>query len=519
MQNISDYITLGLFSSISILTLYKYLKKPFFNKNDFDINEEKVVIIGAGISGICAAIKLQENGIPFEIYEKKGEFGGTWLDNIYPGSGCDVPSFLYSFSFAPNLSWSRKWATQEEIMKYLKYLAKTYKLYDNIHFYSEIEQATFNENTNKWIINIKNKPNDVITCKWLICSTGQLNYPNIPPIKGRELFKGESFHSARWNYNVDLTDKTVAVIGNGASAIQFVPRICNDVNKLFIFQRTPSYIDAKNDYKYPKWAHFMFKYIPFTALIYRWYLYISLELLWPFLKQGKMNKLLSNLFLKHMKKSIENKDLQDKILPNYLLGCKRVLISNDYIPAISQDNVNIICGSVDEINENSVISNNITYPVDIIIYGTGFKTSKFLYPIKIKGLNGILLDSIWGKYPHAFWGLTIPNIPNFFITYGPTTNLAHNSIIFMIECQCNYIINAIVQSKKQNIEYISLKSNTLTKYLSNVNNSVKQTVFATNCGSWYKTEDGELINNSPFSTIYYWWNTCFKITDYNIKKK
>merc|ERR1712137_392064 len=289
----------------------------------------KVTIIGAGISGICAAIKLKEAGIPFQILEKSAEFGGTWLDNIYPGSGCGVPSFLYSFSFAPNYKWSRKWSKQQEILNYIRDIAARYKLYDHVQFGCDVQSAEFNDG--KWKIQyVKDNQPQSIQSEGVICSVGQLNQPNTPNFKGQELYQGERFHSARWNTDFDPTGKTVAIIGNGASAIQIIPELVPKVKELIIFQRTPSYFESKNDYHYYSWVKLMFETVPLTAWIYRTWLYLSLEFNWLFLGQGRLNLWLSQLYQSKIRNQLDP-SLRDYAVPKYRIGCKRILISNDYL--------------------------------------------------------------------------------------------------------------------------------------------------------------------------------------------
>lgn len=509
-----NYICLSLGVGATLVGLKVFSKllnrrKRIKNEKNFELNqnnpEEKVVIIGAGVAGICAAIKLKEKGIPFEIHEKKQNIGGTWNDNIYPGSGCDIASFLYSFSFEPNLNWTRKWASQKEILKYLQNVVDKYQLQKYIHFNSEITEAIFDIKTGLWDFTTKSE--NKFSSRWVICSTGQLNLPKYPTIPGIDSFKGPNFHSAHWNYDVDLTGKSVGVVGNGASAIQFIPPISKQVKELFIFQRTPSHIDSKDDFEYSKFSRFLFNYCPFYATLYRWGLYWSYEILWIFLRKGSLNNSITKLYVGRIKQRINNPEKEEVLIPKYNLGCKRILISNDYFPAVNQDHVHLLYSPVDEIVEDGIICNETKYPLDVIIYATGFQSHKFLFPMKFQGLDGVTLEQVWGGNAFAYWGITVPRFPNFFITYGPTTNLAHNSIIFMVECQVNYIVQAIEATKRGKHRFISLKQDVMDKYLEDAREALENTVFVTDCGGWYKTPTGAIINNSSFSTLAYWWNT------------
>ena len=503
----------GIAGSIGYI-IYKYLTTPY----QWPEKPKTVTIIGAGFSGICLGIKLKERGIPFEIFEKSGKAGGTWFDNIYPGSGCDVPSYLYSYSFA-QLSWKRKWSKQDEILKYLNDVIEQFGIEKYINYNCEIMCCKFLENQGVWEVQKKN--GEKFYSHVVVSAVGQLNQPNFPNIEGIDSFKGESFHTARWNSNVQLENKRVGIIGNGASAIQIIPEVAKVVKDLTIFQRTPSYIDEKNDYFYPPWMLFLFNYVPLVRTLYRIGLYISFEMYYLFLQRGKLNERVSDFFQKKMK-TLSAAHLHDTVIPAYLLGCKRILISSDYFPAIQRENVHLVNAPVTRITETGLIAGDQACDFDVIIYATGFKASNFLSTFSVSGLASASLHEAWGEKPHGFWGMSVPNFPNFFVMYGPTTNLVHNSIIFMIECQANYIRDAIDTLQDPNLKYLHLKQSVMDDYLTDCYATMEKSVFTTECGSWYKTASGLVVVNSPFSTLKFWWNTSFNgftTKHYNLIKR
>lgn len=472
----------------------------------------QVAIIGAGISGICMAIKLQEKGIPFTIFEKNKDIGGTWLENTYPGSGCDVPSFLYSFSFAPKPDWSRKWAKQAEILAYLKGIVEQYNIRQHIRFETEVQTAVFDETTALWTIHFKKNGTieNPFTAHLFICAVGQLNRPKLPNISGIDTFQGKQFHSARWQHDIDLSNKTVGVIGNGASAIQFVPEIAPQTKHLYLYQRTPSDILPKDDYAYSTFTKQLFKRFPSIAKLYRWSLYWEFETRFPALQNKWVNKIGGAFYRRQTRKRIgqDHPDLLQKTVPDYTFGCKRILISNDYFDTLKRPNVSLVTEPIKALSSASIETQNQTYPLDIVIYATGFRATEMLYPLQIiNKTTGQDLNAVWQNIPHAYWGMTLPAFPNFFMLYGPNTNLRHNSIIFMTECQVNYVVQCVEAMLAQKVQQIQVKQAALNAYQTQMERDTKRGEFASNCNNWYTNEQGKIVNNTPYSTLYYWYKT------------
>lgn len=485
------------------------------NQNAFELDRAanmktrpiSVAIIGAGAGGLCMAIKLRQSGLEdITIFEKAASVGGTWRDNTYPGSGCDVPSFLYSYSFEPKLDWSRRFAAQPEIEAYFQHVEKKYQLTPKIRFNTEIESASFDDATALWTL--VTRSGETHKANVLVSGTGQLNRPAWPDIPGREDFKGIMFHSARWDHAADLAGKRVAVIGSGASAIQFVPEIAPRVGKLILFQRTPNWVVPKDDRPYTQKELSLFKRFPILVKLQRAMIYLMLERNWfAFKKPGNFfNNLFRKAAMKEIEEHIKDPALRAKLVPDYPPGCKRILISNDWYPAIARPNVDVVTDRVARFSSTGVVTaEGAEHPVDAIIFATGFESTTFLAPMKITGLRGRDLNEAWARGAEAHRGVAVAGFPNFFMLYGPNTNLGHNSIIFMIEAQVRYIVTCISALRNARVSYIDVKAESMRAFNEALQKDIGQTVWAAGCNSWYKTEDGKITNNWSGSTLRFWW--------------
>ena len=447
-----------------------------------DSNNNKIydsIILGAGISGIGMAVNLLKANISsFLVLEKKQAVGGTWRDNTYPGLCCDVASHFYAFSFELNPNWSKKYPEQSEILDYLEMVTEKYKIRPHIKFNTEVIKAEFDSNESLWNVFISN--GSIYKTKTLVSGLGQLNKPTKPVFDGSDSFKGASFHSAEWDHSCDLKGKKVGVIGTGPSAVGFIPKIANEVKELIIFQRTPNWILPKPDRKFSDIEKWLLKNMPFFGKIYRYYEYLMSERLYFafFVNKNKMlsaiERIISNLTtgfqIKNMSSmyqlgqkmlldaQISDKSLRDKLMPDYPVGCKRVIPTNDFFPTLEKKNVFLQTESITKFNENSVItSDGKENNLDVIIYGTGFETNIFISPVKIIGLNNKDLDDVWSNGAEAYKGVMVSEFPNFFMCYGPNTNTGHVSIIFMIESQIKFIIKSLKLIKKKNLKHIVVK--------------------------------------------------------------
>ncbi len=452
---------------------------------------KEVVIVGSGYSGVCIAIKLKEAGIDnFTILEKEDELGGTWYINTYPGAACDVQSHLYSFSFEP-YDWSRTFPQQKELNVYIKHCISKYKLAPHAKVNSAVTSAVFNEQEGLWLVTINN--NEQIKTKFLVTGAGALNDPAYPEIKGMEIFEGTKFHSSIWDHRFDFKDKNVAVIGSGASAIQFVPELVPLVKNLFLFQRTPNWIMPKADRPFKAWERKLFVSLPIARKIYREGLYWGKETrVVAFVQFPKLLKLISEPLEKKLRKFIKDPELQKAMIPTYTMGCKRILLANNYYPAIIKENVTVITDGIDHVTKNSIVSKSgKEVQVDAIIYATGFKATKLLCTINIVGNEGKSLNDVWQKNVEGYLGTTVPGFPNMFIMTGPNTGVGHTSMIHIIESQAAYVIQGIKYLLKKNIKSANLKEEVSKEFNDYVQEKMKTTVWQSGgCISWYQDDQG-----------------------------
>ena len=467
-----------------------------------------VAILGAGFSGVCLGIQLRKAGIEsFTIFEKSDGVGGTWRDNSYPGAACDVPSMLYSFSFEMKTDWSRKFSQQAEILEYLEHCTDKYGLRSHLRLNTEIKSARFDEGEGLW--RIRTAAGEEHTANILASGVGQLNRPSYPDIPGRGEFQRTSFHSARWNHDHDLTGENVAVIGNGASAIQIIPEIAPKTKQLHVFQRSSNWVIPRGDRAYTEREKQIFTQLPLVARLYRAFIWARLEARWPaFSKDSRVGRKLEKFAVEDISKQILSPRLREVLTPDYPVGCKRILISDDYYSALERDNVEVVTSPISRVTKHGIVTEDgRERPVDAIIYATGFQASDFLAPMDIRGTENRTLNQVWKDGAEAYLGMTLAGFPNFFMLYGPNTNLGHNSIILMIECQVRYVMQCIDAFMKRNLDYIDVRQETMDRYNREVQRSLKQSVWDTGCESWYKNEAGRITNNWPHSTISYWWRT------------
>ncbi|HEY2386349.1 MAG TPA: NAD(P)/FAD-dependent oxidoreductase [Candidatus Binatia bacterium] len=475
---------------------------------DTSFRPRQIAIIGSGFSGLCLAIQLKRAGIDsFTIFEKSHRLGGTWRDNTYPGAACDVPSFSYCFSFAQKTDWTRKWSPQSEIQIYMEGCARTHDVLRHIRFDTEIASARFDEHAGVW--HLRTATGEEIVADILVSAVGQLNRPAIPAIPGLETFRGERFHSARWNHAYDLTDKRVGVIGNAASAIQFIPQIAPRVRDLTIFQRSANWMLPRRDRTYTDREKRVFTRFPSLARLYRWLLWMSYESQFPAFRGNRaMQALMRKAAMKNIETEIPDPALRAVLVPDYPIGAKRVLISDDYYQALGRPNVHVVTGGIDHVTADALVTRDgVAHPVDAIVLATGFQSTAFLAPMRIEGRGGRTLETEWQGGAHAYLGITVAGFPNFFMMYGPNTNLGHNSIIFMIECQTSYILQAIGWLSEGGRAWGDLRPEVMETYNTALRAELAGSVWARVAKSWYVNEQGVITNNWSGTTIRYWWRT------------
>jgi cation diffusion facilitator CzcD-associated flavoprotein CzcO len=470
---------------------------------------QQVIIIGAGMSGLCMGIKLRERGIrDFLILEKSPAVGGTWHDNSYPGACCDVPSVLYSYSFAPNPDWSHKFSPQDEIRAYFERCADRFGLRPHLRLESAVERADWQEDEGLWRVRLAG--GEVLEARSVVSALGQLNLPNIPDFPGRERFAGHSFHSARWDHHCDLRGKRVAVIGNAASALQFIPHVAKEAAQLHIYQRSANYVIRRNDRAYRDWEKWLFRHLPLTQKLVRLLVYLRGEwLFYPVLRQGssQLLRLWEKWCEDYRNEEIADPGLRAKLTPDYRLGCKRILISDDYYEAFNRGNVELVTSPITGIDEQGVTTEDgVERAVDVIIYGTGFRTSEMHSAVDFHGVNGLSLQRAWRDGAEAYRGVCMHGFPNFFMLYGPNTNLGSNSIIFMVERQVAYAVDCIDKLLAHDLRALDINADVLRAYNDRMQGELAQTVWVSNCESWYKNAAGKVVNNWPRSTLAYRWH-------------
>jgi cation diffusion facilitator CzcD-associated flavoprotein CzcO len=468
----------------------------------------RITIIGSGFSGICLGIQLKRAGIhSFSILEKSERLGGTWRDNTYPGAACDLASFAYCFSFEQKTDWSRKWSPQSEILECMEQCARKHELLPHIRFGTEVEGARFDDRAGVW--RIRTRDGELIESEVLVSGVGQLSRPYTPEIPGLADFQGECFHSARWNHGYDLDGKRVAVIGNAASAIQFIPQIASRVKQLYIFQRSANWMLPRNDRAFTELEKRLFTRVPLLARLYRWRIWLRQELMFPlFLGKKFLGRGVAKAARQHIRDQISDPELQELLVPDYPVGGKRILISDDYYQSLERGNVEVVAKGIARVTSDALeTEGGDVYPVDAVIVATGFESTSFLAPMEIQGLDHRSLATEWKDGARAYLGLCVAGFPNFFMMYGPNTNLGHNSIIFMIECQTRYILDCIRQLDARALRYLDLKQEVMDAFDARLQEELSRTVWAATDHSWYKNRDGRITNNWSGTTIRYWWNT------------
>ena len=475
------------------------------NPNRADIAVD-VLIVGAGFSGLCMAIKLLEAGMKdFLLIEKSDDVGGTWYENRYPGCACDIPSHLYCFSFESNPGWSRMFASQPEIYQYLKSCVQRYSLAPYIRFNTRFHEAAWDESAGLW--RIRAGDNLSFHARVLVSGMGALHVPHYPEIPGIERFSGPSFHSATWKPEVDLSCKTVAVVGTGASAIQFVPQITPRVGKLYLFQRTPAWIVPRLDFGISeKWRQ-RFRNVPGLAWAFRKFLFLSLE--WrvlSFLGDRFVRGHLEKIARRHLEKSIPDPKLRAALTPKYQIGCKRILLSDDFYPALKRPHVDLVTESITEVREHSIVTRDgVERPVDVLIYGTGFHVTDQFIGMRLVGRGGIEIHDAWRNGLSAYLGVTVSGFPNFFILLGPNTGLGHNSVVLMIEAQVGYVINCLKLMSRRKIGAMEVRAESQKHFAASIRDRMSRTVWQSGgCRSWYQdTHTGENTTLWPGSVIDY----------------
>jgi cation diffusion facilitator CzcD-associated flavoprotein CzcO len=465
-----------------------------------------VLIVGGGFSGLCMAIKLREAGMnSFLLIEKSDDIGGTWYDNRYPGCACDIPSHLYSFSFEPSPDWSRMYPGQREIHDYLKRCVERYKIAPNIRLNTRFREAIWDEAEDVWHATAGEGMR--IRARVLVSGIGGLHVPHYPELKGMENFSGSKFHSSTWDHSVDLEGKNVAVVGTGASAIQFVPQIAPRVGKLYLFQRTPPWIVPRMDFAIAeKWKK-RFRRFPAIMRAFRQFIFWRQEFrVLGFLGNRFVRTKATEIATHQLEKQIRAPKLRAALKPNYELGCKRVLVSDDFYPALTRPNVELVTDSIAEVRERSIVTaDGVERPIDVLIFGTGFRATEPLIGIRLVGRGGVEIHDAWRERMSAYLGVTVSGFPNLFLLLGPNTGLGHNSVVLMIEAQVHYVMSCFSLMKRRKKRVLEVRPETQKQFVADIYRRLEGTVWQSGgCRSWYQDpRTGENTTLWPGSVVAY----------------
>jgi cation diffusion facilitator CzcD-associated flavoprotein CzcO len=450
-----------------------------------------VAIIGAGFGGVAASVALRRAGIEHVLLERAGDLGGTWRDNSYPGCRCDVPSNLYSYSFALNPEWSHTYPAQAEIWEYLRSTASRLGVVERIRFDHEVTGACWDEAAGRWRIDTSHGP---WTADVLVAAAGPLSEPSIAPLPGLDHFKGAVFHSAAWDHEHDFTGERVAVIGNGASAVQFVPRLREVAARLVLFQRTPAWVLPHSDRPVQAWERRLYRRLPALQRLVRWRDYWVRELVvFRLLRDARRVDPIRRLALQHLERQVADPELRRRLTPTYAPGCKRLLLSNDFYPSLAADNVELVTDAISEVRGRSIVTaDGVERPVDTLVMATGFRITNHPVFERLRGRDGRSLTETWRETgAQAYLGTTVAGFPNLFLLGGPNTVIGHTSFLVILEAQVRYVLAAMKAMERRRLSSVDVRPEVQASYNAEVRRLLAPTVWnAGGCASWYLDAHG-----------------------------
>ena len=478
-----------------------------------------VVIVGAGFGGLGMAIRMKQDGVDdFVVIEREDDVGGTWWTNSYPGCQCDVPSNLYSFSFAPNPEWTRAYPLRDELHDYLRDCAERFGVMPRIHLGCELLGATWVADEQRWELETSDGP---LTARVLVAAPGLLSEPSTPALPGMDRFEGNAFHTARWDHGDDLTGKRVAVIGTGASAVQVVPAIQPQVEQLVLFQRTPPWIAPRLDHEVPPRMRERYRRFPILQRLSRaavWAL-VELALAPGIIRDRRLLKPIETVVKLRLRQQVPDPELRRRLTPGYQLGCKRIVFSNEWYPAIQEPNVELVGSGVSELRERSIVDGDgVEHEIDTLILATGFKPAELPIAERIRGRHGASLAETWDGSPEAYLGTTIAGFPNLLFMFGPNLNTGHSSVVYMLESQIAYAVDALRTMRLRGAAEFEVRSEVQAAYNEELQAQLAGTVWNTGgCGSWYLDRNGRNSIQWPGFTFDYRRRTrCFDAAAYRM---
>lgn len=454
------------------------------------------IIIGAGFGGLGQGAQfVQEGKDDFLILERGNDVGGVWRENTYPGAACDTQALVYCYSYFLNLKVSRMFAGQEELQGYLRSMVEEFGLGKHIHFGQNITATGWDQDRRLWTVHTADG-SEFLT-RSVVAAWGQLNEPNIPNFPGAETFEGAAFHSSKWRHDLDLTGKRVASIGSAATAVQYVPEVAKIASDLTVFQRSANYILPRDQYIFTEEESARFQENPDTYRQLRQEIHEFRE---AGFERTRRHTAASEegveLARQHLEAQVSDPELRAKLTPDYDFGCKRILRSDDFYPALTRENVELVTEAITEFTPRGLrTADGVEHEFDVIIFATGFKSHAFMGSMRVSGRDGIGLDERWGNAPEAYLGITVDNFPNLFLVYGPNTNLNHNSVVSMLEAQHRYIAQAVQYIAADESRFLEVDRAVVERFNAHVQEELQKSAFSSDCSSWYKNEDGRVINN------------------------
>jgi len=480
-----------------------------------------VIVVGAGFGGLGMGIRLKQQGRDdFLILEQDTGVGGTWHANRYPGAACDIPSLLYSFSFAPSTGWSRNYPGQAEIEGYLNHCVERFKLLPHLHLRTRVTSLRWDAEAQRWIVQARQRNGEEVswTARVVVNATGGLSRPKEPDLPGLRSFQGPIMHTARWQGEVALADRRIGVVGSGASAIQVVPQLVQKAARVVMFQRTPAWILPKRDRPVGPAARWLYEKLPGMRHLARAAVYAMHELRAPgFTRRPGILKMLEPIALRYLRRHVPDPALREALTPRYRMGCKRILIASDFYPAIQRRNARLVNSPIERVVADGVITaDGEHHPLDVLVLATGFQAAEAMAPFPVHGRRGAELNAVWRDGARAYLGTTVPNFPNLFLIVGPNTGLGHNSMVFMIESQIRYVLDALRRMERAHLAAVDTRPEVADAFNARLQQQMKHTVWTTGgCTSWYQTHDGRITTLWPWSTLAFWARTRrFRLADH-----
>jgi cyclohexanone monooxygenase len=478
-----------------------------------------VGIIGAGPGGLALGIFLQKAGFrDFTIFDREDGVGGTWRINTYPGLACDVKSHLYSYSFDLNPNWSRLWSGQSEILAYFERCAQRHRLGPHLALNTEIVSAHWDATSRTWRLTTSTGAEH--TFDFVVSAVGLFTQPTMPTLQEEEPFDGTVLHTARWDHSLDLTDKNVAVLGTGSTAAQLLPEVAKLARKVYSIQRSPTWILPKPDRAYTARERWLFAHVPFAKKIYRTRLWLRSESNISVIEHGSDKthefRAMASAMLEKM---VPDAELRDQLTPETPFGCKRLVFSSDFIPTLTRPNVDAVASPAKALRARSLVTEDgREFAVDVVVCATGYAAADYLGQIDVVGEAGTSLHDIWRDGAYAYLGMAVPGFPNFFMLYGPNTNVGSNSVIFMLEAQARYVVRALRYARRRKKSYVAVRAQTMAEFIAKIDEWMQGTVWTTRCSSYFRAANGRVVTQWPRSARDFWGMTRrFKAADYTFE--